>query len=409
LFVAIFSGIVESTSKDQLTSHGQALAKLPEFGSLAMSKAVLAALQQFSCGHDLICLSAILGVFNTTNALKPLPPAFKSSDGDFMTLLNIMKTALSIKQSVQSEQFQLERICRAKGLTSIKHILQQALRRYRNLEKSFNLLDEFREQAQTQSGNWESIAKALLAGYPDNIFVSMVELKGRIHRYMRYNDENDVAVLDLQSTLTRPLKEEPVPLVLARDIRRSTAVRATAVLSFVGRIETAWMENSVQRQIKLDAEEEKFLNNNSRYSNAQTTFSNRISMQLRNQTLSLNGPSGVVLDAELHLRQQMINVVKFLLTDLNPPNTKLHANFSRNMDSIMRMPNLFSPMIWRWKAEKQVKIYVNSNTSTKRCEITVKGRDSDIQKVKDEFTAFVSWLNGCAVIRHPDAGKRTQS
>jgi hypothetical protein len=61
-------------------------------------------------------------------------------------------------------------------------------------------------------------------------------------------------------------------------------------------------------------------------------------------------------------------------------------------------------MKWRWEAQKQVEITINSNTATKTCEITVKGRDSANKKVKDEFTAFIRWLQNCAVIRHPNAG-----
>jgi hypothetical protein len=62
-------------------------------------------------------------------------------------------------------------------------------------------------------------------------------------------------------------------------------------------------------------------------------------------------------------------------------------------------------MKWRWNAQKQVEITINSITATKTCEITVKGRDSDNKKVRDEFTSFIGWLRNCAVIQHPNAGK----
>ena len=162
-----------------LQHHGKSLAKLPDFGSLPMSISVLAALRDFNCGHDLICLSSILSVLNTTTIFKLLPQNLKSPDGDFMTLLNVMNKILLVKQSVPAQQFNLNRVCQAKGLTDIKHIIRQALRRYTTLEKSFNFSDDYREQAQIKSGNWEFIAKALLAGYSDNVFVSMKELQER--------------------------------------------------------------------------------------------------------------------------------------------------------------------------------------------------------------------------------------
>ncbi|CAF4933597.1 unnamed protein product, partial [Rotaria magnacalcarata] len=76
----------------------------------------------------------------------------------------------------------------------------------------------------------------------------------------------------------------------------------------------------------------------------------------------------------------------------------------RNLEMIMKMPYIFNPMKWRWEAEKQVKITISSNTNRKTCDITVEGRDSDNQKVKQEFDSFLSWLRNCAVIRHPNAG-----
>ena len=59
-------GILETGANPRLTNHGKALAQLPDFGSLVMSKAVLDVLCTHNCGHDLICLASILGVLNTT-------------------------------------------------------------------------------------------------------------------------------------------------------------------------------------------------------------------------------------------------------------------------------------------------------------------------------------------------------
>ncbi|CAF0927319.1 unnamed protein product [Rotaria sordida] len=392
--------ILEKGSNDKLTKHGDELAKLPDFGSLAMSKAVLAALRNHGCGRDLICLSAILGVLNTTTLFKSLPQHLKSPDGDFMTLLKVMDEILLVRQSSPAKQFNVDQVCQSKGLKEIQHIIRQALRRYQTLEKTFNQSPDFCARAQEQSGDWELVARSLLAGYSDNVFVSMKELQDRSHLFIRYNNGGDIAKLDLQSTLTRPISTAPVSLVLARDIRHSTAVRATAIISFVGEIKAEWLECPLEREFDLTNEEEIYLNAANRYSGAQTKFSNKINMSLGGQKMKFKGSSGIVLNAELHLRQQMISELKFNLS--NTPNPADNLNFARNLESIMKMTHIFNPMKWRWATERQVEITINSNTATKTCEIIVKGRDSDNKKVKKEFDVFIGWLRKCAVIRHPN-------
>ncbi|CAF2855782.1 unnamed protein product [Rotaria sp. Silwood2] len=150
------------------------------------------------------------------------------------------------------------------NLTKIRHIIGPALRRYSNLEKSFNISD-YRVQAHKKYGQWESIAKALLAGYCDNVFVSVRELQEKNLRFARYKDTEDIAVLDIKSTLTRPIKQEPVPLVVARDVFYSTAVRSRIIISFVGGIKLDWMNHSIKREFSLTVKEETYLNNNNKY------------------------------------------------------------------------------------------------------------------------------------------------
>ena len=388
-----------------MTDYGRNLGKLPDFGSVAMSKSVLAALQRHECGRDLICLASILSVLNTTAIFQNIPQNFKSSDGDFMTLLNIMNELLLVKQSVPTKQFRMDRFCQAKNLTQIKHILGSALRRYTSIQNIFHNLTEFREQSQRTRGSWEFIARSLLAGYQQNVFISMKELQDRIHHFMRYNDKNDIAVLDLKSTLTRPKGQSPVSLILARDVLYLGAIRSTAVLSFVGEIRPEWIEYSLRRQIDLNDEEEGHLNTNNKYSNAVSKFSHTINMLLNNKTVSLKGPAGVVLNAELHLRQEIIAEHSFYLENKNPSGSALYENLSRNLESLMRMTRIFRPMIWRWQSQKQVTVTVNGDTATKTCKITVVGRNSDFRKVKEEFNSFVGWLQNCTVIRHPNSGK----
>ncbi|CAF4162672.1 unnamed protein product, partial [Rotaria sordida] len=114
-----YHNILEKGTSEALTNHSKALGKLPDFGSLAMSKCVLAALKDCNCGADLISLSSILSVLNTTTLLKSIPQNYKSPGGDFMTLLNVMEEILVVKQSVSTKEFSLDRICQAKGLSNI--------------------------------------------------------------------------------------------------------------------------------------------------------------------------------------------------------------------------------------------------------------------------------------------------
>lgn len=396
--------ILEVAPSDQFTNFGKALAKIPDFGSLSMSISVLSALRDHDCGHDLICLSSILSALNTTATFAPIPDRFKSSDGDFMTLLNVMDEVLLIKQSIPSDKFDLNRVCDAKGLLNIKHVISSALRRYISLEKSFNLSNDYREQAHLKSGKWENIAKALLAGYSDNVFVSLRELQEKNHLYARPKDLTDIAMLDFKSTLTKSLKQEPVPLVVARDVLYSTAVRSRAIISFVGEIKLEWMQYQLQRELILTVEEETYLNDQNRYGNVRLLHADKIHMHLTNKTLSLHGPSGFVINAERQLRKEMINTLKFELENRHKQGSTLHENLAKNLVTVSKMPKIFHPMIWRWKLEKQIDITVTP-TPSKSCEIMIKGRDSEIFRVKKEFDSFMSWLETCAVIRHPDAGK----
>ncbi|CAF1184864.1 unnamed protein product, partial [Didymodactylos carnosus] len=397
--------ILTNSSPEELTPLGVTVSKLPDFGSVSMSLAVLAALTQYSCGRDLICLASILSVLNTSSILKIIPDKFKRSEGDFMTLLNIMEEILLVKLSVPARKFDIDQICDAKGLGAVKHVLKQAIRRYGNLAKAFNLSNEYRNLAQIKSGRWELIAKSLLVSHTDKVFVSMKELQGKVHRFTRYNiqkqqqDDNvlDVAVLDLQSTLTRAITSAPVSIVLARDIRYSSSIRATAVLSFVGEIKSSWIEYQLERKLPLNDKEEAKLNNDGILNKVTSAF-NFINMQLNNHVLTFKGPSGAVLDAELDVRQQLVTEMKFNLT-----NDAASENLKRNLESVMKMTRIFNPLIWRWETQQQVKITINNDTANKTCEICVEGRDSQNQLVFKEFQSFLKWLRSCAVIRHPNA------
>ena len=402
--LVVFLGILDS--QDKLTPVGIAISKLPDFGSLAMSKSVLSALNQYKCGRDLIVLSSILGVLNTSSVLKSIPASMKSPEGDFMSLLNVMNEILLVRESVSAKQFILSKVCHEKNLTPIMHVLKQALRRYVSLEKSFNLSKDYREKAQVAANNWELIARSLLNGYGENVFVSMKELQGKTHLFTRYSPpKEDVAVLDLQSTLTRAVSAAPVSLILARDIRFSSSIRATAVLSFVGDIKSQWIEYRFKRQITLNAAEEAKLNSDGILATAKQNFPN-VQIQLNNHILSLEGLAGSVLDAELDILRQLVVEMKFTLTNVFSPTDRAKFELmKRNLEGVSKMPRIFKPMKWRWETQHQVKITVNTSVTKDASEITIKGRDSQNQLVQQEFQAFLGWLKECAVLRHPESGK----
>ena len=383
-----------------------------------MSKAVYAALKMYRCGRDLIILSSLLSVLNTSAILKTIPSQYKSSDGDFMTLLTVMNAVILVRDSVPPKQFVLDRVCHAKGLSGATHLIRQALRRYTNLERAFNLSEEFRESAQVQSGKWENIAKALLAGFSDHVFVSSKLLQGKAQQFLKYNvsergspahppttdEPSTVAVIDRSSTLRTSNKGLPsASLVLARDVRFLTVVRSAAVLSFVGKVELDWLEYNFTRTIKLNSNEEKKFVDDGILQKAMQKF---VSVRIRvsKGSVEIRGRSGQVLNAELFIRQQLVVVHKFTLKSNEPNNT--NNNLTRNLKSVTEMSiDLFGPLRWRWEAEQQVKVRTKMNATQRTIDVTVEGLDSQNQMVEAEFRSFLSWLRSCAVIRGPHAGR----
>jgi hypothetical protein len=413
-----FLGIVSLISSGNFTNLGQSIAKLPDFGTLPMAKAVYSALRKYRCGRDLIILSSILSVLNTSAILKSIPSQYKCAEGDFMTLLKVMNTILLVRDSVSSPEFNVDRICNAKGLSSCAHIIKQALRRYTNVERAFTLSDEFREDAQIQSSDWEYIAKALLDGFSDKVFVSLKMLQGKAQQFLKYNveqrklnqqqeqsdDISTIALIDRSSILRTGNKGLlPASLVIARDVRHLTAVRSVAILSFVGKIELDWLEYTFTREMKLNEAEEKKLMNDNILQQAIQKFSH-VQINIRNHKLIFRGPSRYVLNAELFIRQQLVTVLTFRLEPPNQPNNQ-NNNITRNLQSITMMPiDLFGPLRWRWEAEQQVKIRTKMNGKQGIIDVTVEGLDSQNQAVRGEFDSFSSWLRNCAVVRDPHSG-----
>lgn len=375
-----------------------------------MSKAVYAALTRYRCGHDLIVISSVLGVLNTSAVLTMLPNRLKSPDGDFMTILNVMNEVLDAKKSTPAQQFKLKQFCQQNGLQGAYQTLNQACRRYETLEKTFSMSKDFRTQAQIRTGQWELIAKALLKGYSDNVFISLKELQGRANQFTRYQSSSsssksdiDVAVLDKQSTLNRSIGSAPVSLVVARDIRYATSVRAKAVLSFVGEIKPIWIEYEVEREITLNDAEKKRLDTEKVLQSVAQKFSD-VEVQMKKDVLSISGPSGSVLNAELFILQKLVEDMKFSSSTNLPPNSEEYHALKRNMEGIIKMIRVFNPMKWRWENQEQVKITLEEGPNA-QLDVTIRGRNSKNRLVQKEFLTSFHWLRNCAVIRTPNSGK----
>ncbi|CAF1359260.1 unnamed protein product, partial [Didymodactylos carnosus] len=126
---------------------------------------------------------------------------------------------------------------------------------------------------------------------------------------------------------------------------------STAILSFVGQIESLWIEYTIVRELPLNENEEKKFSDANILSNANKQFSH-IHIHVSNKTLILRGPSGEVLNAELFIRQQLVTEFKFTLS----PIIKGHVNenLARNLKLVTKMPvDLFGPLRWRWEAQHQ--------------------------------------------------------
>lgn len=371
-----------------------------------MSKAVFYALTRYKCGRDMIAISSMLSVLNTSNVLVSLPDRYKSPDGDFMTILNVMNEVLKVKQSMSNQKFQLKDFCQKKGLGNAYPSLEKACKRYEALEKSFNLSKEYRNQAQVQSGNWELIGKSLLKGYSNNVFVSLKELQGRTDRYTRYQTSNtdiEQAVIDRQSTLNRSKNAAPVSLVIARDIRYATSIRAKSILSFVGQIKPQWIEYDVERRIQLNDIEKEKLNEEKILSNAQQKCP-QAHIQINDNLITIKGPSGIVLNAELFILQSLVEDLTFSSESKPTGNREEYETLQRNLEGLMKMLHIFNPMKWRWENQEQVKINLQQDSKAQLA-ITVRGRDSKNRLVLKEFQSALSWLQKCVVIRTPNSGK----
>jgi hypothetical protein len=266
-----------------------------------------------------------------------------------------------------------------------------------------------------KTGDWSLIAKSLLEGYEENVFVSLKNLQGMTHNYICYRPvgEEIVGVLDLQSTLIRPISMPPVSIILARDLRYSSAVRDRAVICFAGEIKAEWIKSITERRLELTSAEARKLQTEMLLPKVMQMFS-LIQCHLLGVSpdkVILKGFSGAVVEAELYIRQHLTEELHFQLRNDCLHNSTEYENLNRNLDHMSKLPHIFNPMIWRWETQQQVKISVefkkverSSQILENVCEVTVEGRVSQNQRVQSEFNTFFKWVKTCSVMRHPNSG-----
>lgn len=403
------------TEEETFTPRGIALSKLPNLSSVNMTNSVYAALTKYQCGGDLIVLSAILHVLNTSAVLKRIPSRMKSSDGDFMTLVNIMERLLLVKQTIPPKQFNLHTFCQSNELFGIEHLLEGALKRYSHLETLFSLSEDYCEKAQLKTGDWSLIAKSLLEGYRENIFVSLKDLQGKTHSYVSFCSGSceTVGVLDLQSTLTRAIHIPPVSIILARDLRHSSAVRNKAVIYFAGRINAEWIQNTIERRLELHNDEVRKLQRDMLLLEVARRF-NLVDCYLTGSAyneLIIKGSGNHLIEAELYIRQKLTEISHFQFHNPHRKNSDEYRNFTNNLDHMSKLLHIFNPMIWRWEFREQVHVSVDFIKDERSpqilenvCKVTVEGRMAQIEGVKREFESFFTWMKTCSVMRHPNSG-----
>ncbi|CAF4220315.1 unnamed protein product, partial [Rotaria magnacalcarata] len=352
---------------ERFSDDGKAIAKLPDFGSLSMKISVYFGLTKEKCDQDMIRLAAILSVLNTTFILSQLSPQFKQEEeGDYMSLLTLMNAIIEKPNMIKNNE-----------LEDIDHLLRRALLR-----------------------KWSYIARALLAGHNENLYVALKELNGRIHQYCRYNNvtqeetRKQIAKLDKATTLSQ-LRQPSI--VIARDVLCTADVRKLSILSIIGSIQPVWLDNSLIRKFELTRKERIYFQENIRASDDFKAVSQHVCNMVDNKALELSGNAGQVFETERFVCQQLIRPHDWNLVD--DDQLDRDKNLKMNVESIRKCLLMFFPLIWRFENEKQAIVRVMID-GIDNCKILVESRDKYNETIREEFDSFVKWLRKCVSIQH---------
>lgn len=382
-------------TSNAFTGRGLAIAQLPDFGSLAMSTSVYSGLTEFGCGSDMIRLAAILGVLNNNGILHAIPDSLKRPDeGDFMTLVTLMNVISTHKNAVDNAEFK-----------SIAHILRRALVRLKKFENFFQTSSpHLLAASQVMSEDWSNVARALLTGYWENMYVAMKELNGTNKQYYRYNVADETVAQRKQRAViaygtTVNLKVHPT-IVLARDTVCGTD-RRFCILSFIGIVQPAWLNNTLLRELNITGHEREYLQANVRSSPDFESVAQSVASTISATKIELIGNAGEVLHTELFIRNKLIRLYKWSLVEDNELNN--NETLKMNIKHIRKNLHIFHPLAWKYLNETQTPISFTKDDQNS-VSVSVKGRDLDYQAVKNDLDVFVWWLRKCVAIRNRYTG-----
>ncbi|CAF3381973.1 unnamed protein product [Rotaria socialis] len=379
------------------TSVGNAIAQLPDFGSVTMSTSVYYGLTKFNCGQDMIRLAACLSVMNNAGSLRMIPDIFKRSDeGDFMTLLSVMNHLKSHQNAIDHPEF-----------LPIAHQFRRALARLKQFENFFKKASpQQRKASEISTDNWPNVARSLLAGYWEHVYVCMKELNGSEKQYCRYNvsdhnhtQQKQTAVIDYATT-TDP-KPSIRTVVLARDVFCGTDRRGW-ILSFVGIIQSTWLDNALERKFDVTRPEQEHFLANIRPTNEFKTIAQGVTnISISTNNIKLIGNAGEVLDTESFIRRELQRLHKWQLVEDNELNN--NPTLQMNVRNIRKNLHYFHPLIWRFSNEKQIAVKLEKDDKNS-ITISVNSRDKDYEDIKDTFDMFVWWLRKCVAVRNEHSG-----
>ncbi|CAF1258217.1 unnamed protein product, partial [Didymodactylos carnosus] len=378
------------------TPVGNAIAQLPDFGNVAMNVSVYFGLTKFNCGRDIIRLAAFLSVMNTAGSLRTIPDRFKQSDeGDFMTLLSVMNHLKSHQNAMDNQEF-----------LPIAHQLRRALARLKSFENFFEKASpQLCEASEISAHYWPNVARSLLAGYWEHVYVCMKELNGSNTQYYRYNisdhehaQRKQIAAIDYATTID--LKSNCPTVVLARDVFCGTDRRG-CILSFVGIIQSSWLDNALERKLDVTPQEREHFLANIRPTNEFITIAQSVANTANSTNIELIGNAGDVLDTERFIRQKLQRLRKWHLVEDNELNN--NPTLQMNVRNVRKNLRYFNPLIWGSLNEKQVVVKMEKDGQNS-ITISVNSREEDGKKIKKIIDMFVWWLRKCVAVRNEHSG-----
>ena len=93
---------------------GTGMTNLPMMGDVRTASAVYAGLEKYGCGYDMIILAAAFIALqnNLSNIIAKIPKHYRFGNGDYESLVNIMKALLNERLHHKSNEFKVSSVCK---------------------------------------------------------------------------------------------------------------------------------------------------------------------------------------------------------------------------------------------------------------------------------------------------------